>query len=86
MGKLSDICDFPQNQSRNVWIGLSLDLGFVHFLSMLKLPRKNLRTQRRKKEVKVRKKTAKKPKRMRKKLKVLGRSKQPRRKIEPPFP
>lgn len=69
-------------------IGLTLHSEFVHFLFMLKLPRKNLRKQRRKKkEVKVKKeKKPKKPRRRRKKMKVLGRSKQLRRKIEPHFP
>lgn len=53
---------------------------------MLKLPKKNLRMQKRKKEVKVKKKTPKKLMRTRKKMKVWERSKQPRRKIEPaPF-
>ena len=53
-------------------------------LFMLKLPRKMLRKQRRKKEVKAKKqKKPKKQRRKRKKMKVLGRSKPLRRKIEP---
>lgn len=54
---------------------------------MLKLPRKMLRKQRRKKkEVKAKKqKKPNKQRRKRKKMKVLGRSKPLRRKIEP-FP
>ncbi|ELK38236.1 Neurofilament light polypeptide [Myotis davidii] len=47
--------------------------------------RKNLKMQRRKKEVKVKEKIPKKLS-MRRKMKVLWRSKQPKRKIESPFP
>lgn len=86
-GKYFDICVSPQNLSRNVLIGLTLHLEFVHLLFMLKLPRKNLRRQRRKKK-EVKAKKQKKPKKLRrrkKKMKVLGRNKPLRRKIEPPF-
>lgn len=55
---------------------------------MLKLPRKNLKKQKRKKKEEVKVKKEKKPKklkRMRRKMKVLWRNKQLRRKIDPPF-
>lgn len=64
-------------------------MEFVNFLLVFKLPRKNLKMQRRKrrKEVKVRKeKKPKKLKRMKRKRKVLEKNKQPRRKIEPHVP
>lgn len=77
-----------QDLARDLLSGFKLDLDLVNFLSVFKLPRKNLKRQRRKKKEAVKVKKQRKPKKLkrrRRKRKVLVRNKQLRRRIEPLF-